>query len=159
MSSTRINNLLDFTHKLPPTDFDDVFISSSVTPVTIRAWSYQAPKKPEVINYRTYKPEHGTLGGNAFHANLLRDADHKKLMIITKDFEVPTVTKDGVTVAKGYALASLISERYLIPEKLFRFSYAEDSETLFSKSTPAEVETGLDEDYVLVDAGLSKRSK
>ena len=37
-------------------DFDAIKISLA-SPETIRSWSYGEVKKPETINYRTFKPE------------------------------------------------------------------------------------------------------
>ena len=39
-----------------PQSFDDIRISIA-SPERIRSWSYGEVKKPETINYRTFKPE------------------------------------------------------------------------------------------------------
>ncbi|HCO77164.1 MAG TPA: hypothetical protein DIT50_03100, partial [Rhodocyclaceae bacterium] len=39
-----------------PTEFDAITIGLA-SPEKIRSWSYGEVKKPETINYRTFKPE------------------------------------------------------------------------------------------------------
>jgi len=52
-----MENLFSFSEKTKSTlDFDAIRISIA-SPETIRSWSYGEVKKPETINYRTFKPE------------------------------------------------------------------------------------------------------
>ncbi len=51
------NELMQFFGQVSPTqDFDEIRISIA-SPEKIRSWSYGEVKKPETINYRTFKPE------------------------------------------------------------------------------------------------------
>ena len=50
----------DRTRVLDVNNFDAIRISLA-SPEAIRAWSYGEVVKPETINYRTLKPEHGGL--------------------------------------------------------------------------------------------------
>ena len=45
-----------FKQQSAPTDFDSIKIGLA-SPEMIRSWSYGEVKKPETINYRTFKPE------------------------------------------------------------------------------------------------------
>jgi DNA-directed RNA polymerase subunit beta' len=52
-----MESLFGFSEKTKNTlDFDAIRISIA-SPDTIRSWSYGEVKKPETINYRTFKPE------------------------------------------------------------------------------------------------------
>ncbi len=48
------------TRSLDVNNFDAIRISLA-SPEDIRSWSYGEVTKPETINYRTLKPEHGGL--------------------------------------------------------------------------------------------------
>ena len=45
-----------FNQQRPALDFDAIKIALA-SPDLIRSWSYGEVKKPETINYRTFKPE------------------------------------------------------------------------------------------------------
>jgi DNA-directed RNA polymerase subunit beta' len=45
-----------FNQQRPTLDFDAIKIALA-SPDLIRSWSYGEVKKPETINYRTFKPE------------------------------------------------------------------------------------------------------
>ena len=47
-------------------DFDSIKIGIA-SPETIRSWSYGEVKKPETINYRTFKPERDGLFLSLIH--------------------------------------------------------------------------------------------
>ena len=52
-----MNDLMSvFTPVSAAQDFDEIRISIA-SPEKIRSWSYGEVKKPETINYRTFKPE------------------------------------------------------------------------------------------------------
>ena len=52
-----MNELMNFIGQVPSTQsFDEIKISIA-SPERIRSWSYGEIKKPETINYRTFKPE------------------------------------------------------------------------------------------------------
>jgi len=51
-----MHDLLNFIPKKRTEEFDSIHIGLA-SPETIRSWSYGEVKKPETINYRTYKPE------------------------------------------------------------------------------------------------------
>ncbi|HBC71284.1 MAG TPA: DNA-directed RNA polymerase subunit beta', partial [Coxiellaceae bacterium] len=51
-----MRDLLNLTKKGQPEEFDSIRIGLA-SPETIRSWSYGEIKKPETINYRTFKPE------------------------------------------------------------------------------------------------------
>src|SRR3546814_2841374 len=52
-----MNELMRFFGQTPsPQSFDKIRISIA-SPERIRSWSYGEIKKPETINYRTFKPE------------------------------------------------------------------------------------------------------
>ncbi|MBU0744905.1 MAG: DNA-directed RNA polymerase subunit beta', partial [Gammaproteobacteria bacterium] len=51
-----MKNLLNLVRKGQPEEFDVIRIGLA-SPETIRSWSYGEVKKPETINYRTFKPE------------------------------------------------------------------------------------------------------
>ena len=52
-----MNDLMSvFTPVSASQDFDEIRISIA-SPEKIRSWSYGEVKKPETINYRTFKPE------------------------------------------------------------------------------------------------------
>ena len=51
-----MKELLKMVRKSQPTEFDVIRINLA-SPETIRSWSYGEVKKPETINYRTFKPE------------------------------------------------------------------------------------------------------
>jgi DNA-directed RNA polymerase subunit beta' len=51
-----LRNLLNLIKKDQPEEFDAIRIGLA-SPETIRSWSYGEIKKPETINYRTFKPE------------------------------------------------------------------------------------------------------
>ncbi len=51
-----MKNLLNLIKKGQPEEFDAIRIGLA-SPDTIRSWSYGEVKKPETINYRTFKPE------------------------------------------------------------------------------------------------------
>ena len=54
-----MKDLLDLLRNQGTTDdFDAISIGLS-SPEKIRSWSYGEVKKPETINYRTFKPERG----------------------------------------------------------------------------------------------------
>lgn len=52
----QMKDLLHMIRKSQPTEFDAIHIGLA-SPETIRSWSYGEVKKPETINYRTFKPE------------------------------------------------------------------------------------------------------
>src|SRR3546814_4527238 len=55
--SDAMNELMRFFGQTPsPQSFDKIRISIA-SPERIRSWSYGEIKKPETINYRTFKPE------------------------------------------------------------------------------------------------------
>src|SRR3546814_7953471 len=54
-----------------PQSFDEIRISIA-SPERIRSWSYGEIKKPETINYRTFKPERDGL----FCARIFRSEEH-----------------------------------------------------------------------------------
>src|SRR5699024_11525879 len=55
--SFQMKDLLNlFNQPRQPLDFDAIKIGLS-SPELIRSWSYGEVKKPETINYRTFKPE------------------------------------------------------------------------------------------------------
>ncbi len=51
-----MKNILNLIKKGQPEEFDSIRIGLA-SPDTIRSWSYGEVKKPETINYRTFKPE------------------------------------------------------------------------------------------------------
>ena len=51
-----MRDLLNLTKKGQPEEFDSIRIGLA-SPETIRSWSFGEIKKPETINYRTFKPE------------------------------------------------------------------------------------------------------
>lgn len=51
-----LKDLLNLLKKNQPEDFDAIHIGLA-SPDVIRSWSYGEVKKPETINYRTFKPE------------------------------------------------------------------------------------------------------
>ena len=52
-----MNELTKFTNQLAkPETFDEIQIGIA-SPERIRSWSFGEIKKPETINYRTYRPE------------------------------------------------------------------------------------------------------
>ena len=53
--------LLDLFKQVVPEDEFDAITISLASPEKIRAWSFGEVKKPETINYRTFKPERGGL--------------------------------------------------------------------------------------------------
>ena len=55
-SSAYVNELNIFNQKPLTEDFDYIRIALA-SPELIRSWSYGEVKKPETINYRTFKPE------------------------------------------------------------------------------------------------------
>ena len=50
-----------FNQQRPALDFDAIKIALA-SPELIRSWSYGEVKKPETINYRTFKPERDEIG-------------------------------------------------------------------------------------------------
>src|SRR5688500_18611478 len=60
MQTMRQTNRGDSRRSLDVNDFDAIRISLA-SPEAIRGWSYGEVTKPETINYRTLKPEHGGL--------------------------------------------------------------------------------------------------
>ncbi len=60
MQTMRTTNRGDARRSLDVNDFDAIRISLA-SPQEIRSWSYGEVTKPETINYRTLKPEHGGL--------------------------------------------------------------------------------------------------
>jgi len=60
MQTMRTTNRGDARRSLDVNDFDAIRISLA-SPQDIRSWSYGEVTKPETINYRTLKPEHGGL--------------------------------------------------------------------------------------------------
>ena len=48
-----------FSPQVPAQVFDQIRISIA-SPEKIQSWSYGEIKKPETINYRTFKPERGS---------------------------------------------------------------------------------------------------
>ena len=60
MQTMRQTNRGDSRRSLDVNDFDAIRISLA-SPQDIRSWSYGEVTKPETINYRTLKPEHGGL--------------------------------------------------------------------------------------------------
>ena len=48
--------LFNYKQQVPNEDFDRIRIGLT-SPEMIRSWSYGEVKKPETINYRTFKPE------------------------------------------------------------------------------------------------------
>ena len=48
--------LLDLFKQVVPEDEFDAITISLASPEKIRAWSFGEVKKPETINYRTFKP-------------------------------------------------------------------------------------------------------
>jgi len=53
---TALKDLLNLLNKRQTEEFDSIYIGLA-SPETIRSWSYGEVKKPETINYRTFKPE------------------------------------------------------------------------------------------------------
>lgn len=51
-----MRDLLNLLKKGQPEEFDSIYIRLA-SPETIRSWSFGEVKKPETINYRTFKPE------------------------------------------------------------------------------------------------------
>jgi DNA-directed RNA polymerase subunit beta' len=51
-----LKDLLSLVKKGQPTEFDSILIGLA-SPDIVRSWSYGEVKKPETINYRTFKPE------------------------------------------------------------------------------------------------------
>jgi DNA-directed RNA polymerase subunit beta' len=51
-----LKDLLNVLKKSQPSEFDAIYIMLA-SPEAILSWSYGAVKKPETINYRTFKPE------------------------------------------------------------------------------------------------------
>ena len=56
MSIKNLKNSKKKPQNLNFTDFDEVKLTVA-SPEDIRSWSYGEVKKPETINYRTFKPE------------------------------------------------------------------------------------------------------
>ena len=52
-----MKDLLNMMHKQKQVDEFDVIRISLASPEMIRSWSFGEVKKPETINYRTFKPE------------------------------------------------------------------------------------------------------
>ena len=52
-----MNDLIHNFSQPQPTQSFDKIKNSIASPESIRSWSYGEIKKPETINYRTFKPE------------------------------------------------------------------------------------------------------
>ena len=52
-----MRDLLRFAKQLTPNDDFDAIRIGLASPEMIRSWSWGEVKKPETINYRTFKPE------------------------------------------------------------------------------------------------------
>lgn len=65
-----MNDIMNFFGQQAVSEsFDEIKISIA-SPEQIRSWSYGEVKKPETINYRTFKPERDGLFSRAFSARL-----------------------------------------------------------------------------------------
>ncbi len=52
-----MNELMNIFGQVSPTESFDQIQISIASPERIRSWSFGEIKKPETINYRTFKPE------------------------------------------------------------------------------------------------------
>src|SRR5256885_7436046 len=67
-----MKSLLDLFKQFTPDEHFDSIKIGLASPEMIRAWSYGEVKKPETINYRTFKPERDGL----FCAKIFRSEEH-----------------------------------------------------------------------------------
>ena len=79
-----------FKYQNPVDDFDAIRIGLA-SPDMIRSWSFGEVKKPETINYRTFKPERDGL----FCAKIFHQSVSSSMLIPSERISLTSTLKDS----------------------------------------------------------------